>query len=117
MKAGKAVAWIGLAMMTLGLANGFIYGDFFNDGAKLMANPWGVMSMIDLYVGFALFSMWIVFREKSIAGSIAWVTMMMVLGFFTACIYLLKVFYKSDGDWLAFFLGAKKDDVISKLKV
>jgi len=116
MKTGKMVAWIGLAMMTLGLANGFINGDFLNDGADLMANPWGVMSMIDLYVGFALFSIWIVFREKSFVSSFTWVLLMMVLGFFTACIYLLNAFYKSNGDWLAFFLGAKKDEVISKIK-
>ncbi|HKL10629.1 MAG TPA: DUF1475 family protein [Clostridia bacterium] len=116
MKAGKAVAWIGLAMMTLGLANGFINGDFLSDGAKLMANPWGVMSMIDLYVGFALFSVWIVFREKSFAKSFAWVIMMMVLGFFTACIYVLNAFYKSNGDWLDFYLGARKDEIISRIK-
>ncbi len=34
--------------------------------AKLLAMPWGIVSLVDLYVGFALFSIWIVYREKAI---------------------------------------------------
>lgn len=43
----------------------FISGDFAADGAKLMALPWGIVSLVDLYVGFMLFSVWIVYLEKS----------------------------------------------------
>lgn len=116
MKYGKAITWVGLVMMTIGLLNGFINGDFLGDGAKLMANPWGIMSMIDLYVGFTLFSMWIVFREKSLAASLVWVVSMMTLGFFAGCIYVLIAFKNSKGDWLAFFLGANKEKALSKVE-
>jgi hypothetical protein len=115
-KYGKMIVWFGLALMTIGLLNGFINGDFVNDGAKLMANPWGIMSMIDLYVGFTLFSIWIVFREKSSIKSFVWVGLMMVLGFFAGCIYVLNAFYKSKGDWLKFFLGDRKEKVLANAK-
>jgi O-antigen/teichoic acid export membrane protein len=105
MKIPKIITWIGLGAMTFGLMNGFINGDFFKDGQELLANPWGVMSMIDLYVGFTLFSMWIFYREKNIGKSVVWTILMMVLGFFTACIYLLIALYTSKGNWDTFYKG------------
>lgn len=105
MKLPKILTWLGLGAMTYGLANGFIQGDFVEDGKELLANPWGVMSMIDLYVGFTLFSMWIFYREKQPIKAILWTILMMVLGFFTACIYVLMALYKSKGNWDLFFKG------------
>jgi len=94
--------------MTLGLVNGFLNGDFLKDGALLLDNPWGVMSLIDLYVGFTLFSMWIAFREKSLMAKVIWIVAMMILGFFTGALYMLYVFYTCNEDWTTFFLGARK---------
>ena len=108
MKIAKIIAFIGLLAMTAGLANGFINGDFAKDGSELLANPWGVMSIIDLYVGFVLFSMWIAFREKRAIVAAAWIILVMVLGFFTASLYVLIALYSSKGDWSVFFMGARK---------
>lgn len=107
MKTAKIITWIGLFAMTFGLINGFINGDFFKDGKSLLENPWGVMSMIDLYTGFTLFSLWIFHREKNIFLSILWTILMMVLGFFTACVYILLALYKSKNNWSTFFHGNK----------
>lgn len=99
MKVAKIITWLGLLAMSLGLLNGFINGNFFSDGKELLANPWGIMSMIDLYVGFTLFSMWIFYREKSLLASVIWTLFMMILGFFTACLYILINLYGAKGDW------------------
>ncbi len=107
MKVAKIITWIGLIAMTYGLINGFLNGDFFKGGKELLANPWGIMSMIDLYVGFTLFSMWIVYREKSILNAIVWTFLMMVLGFFTGCLYVLIALYGAKGNWDKFFKGHK----------
>lgn len=107
MKIPKIITWIALGAMTFGLINGFLNGDFLVDGKELLANPWGIMSMIDLYVGFILFSMWIFYREKNIGKSIVWTILMMTLGFFTACIYVLKALYKSKGNWDMFLKGVE----------
>ena len=37
---------------------------------------------------------------------------MMILGFFTACVYILIGLYTSKGDWLKFFLGHQKENII-----
>ncbi len=83
MKAAKLIAIIGIIAMTAVLVNGFVNGNFSQDGAELLANPWGIVSFVDLYVGFALFSIWIAFREKNLLLAIVWIVLMMVLGFFT----------------------------------
>lgn len=113
MKSAKAIAWLGVIFMTVGLANGFINGNFSKDGAALLANPWGLMSMIDLYVGFVLFSMWIVFREtnKTLIGIL--IVLMMIFGFLTAALYIAFNLHRSKGDWLKFFLGHRKDSVLA----
>ncbi|MCJ7695829.1 MAG: DUF1475 domain-containing protein [Anaerolineaceae bacterium] len=115
MKIGKIFAILGVIAMSLVLIFGFTTGDFAQDGGELLANPWGVVSFVDLYVGFTLFSLWIIFREKNSLKSIIWVVLMMVLWFFTASLYVLIHLVRSNGDWLWFFLGSRKEDVLNKI--
>lgn len=56
MKIAKIIALVGLLAMTGILIYGFTVGNFLAEGAKLLAMPWGVVSLVDLYVGFTLFS-------------------------------------------------------------
>jgi len=60
---------------------------------------------VDLYVGFILFSGWIIYREKSLARSVIWVVLMMLLGNWTASLYALVALLTSRGDWKRFWLG------------
>lgn len=108
MKAAKIVAWICLLAMTAGLANAFINGDFLVDGKALFENPWGVMAMIDLYVGFTLFSIWIGYREKTMWKIIIWVVTTMIFGFLIGSIYVLKALYESKGDWSVALHGLQR---------
>ncbi len=113
MKLTKLVAVLGLTAMTAVILNGFLNGSFSQDGAELLANPWGIVSLVDLYVGFIIFSLWIAFREKSPITAGLWIILMMVLGFFTASLYLIIVIRQSRGDWLTFFLGARKEKLLA----
>jgi hypothetical protein len=107
MKAAKAIALIGLLAMTGILVYGFAVGDFSGEGAKLLAMPWGIVSLVDLYVGFALFSCWIVFREKALWPSVVWVVLMMILGFWTGALYTFLALQSSGGDWKRFWYGKR----------
>ena len=105
MKIAKVIALLGLLAMTAVLIYGFTAGDFAEEGKQLLSMPWGVVSLVDLYVGFVLFSGWIVYREKSAVRSIVWVVLMMVLGFWTASLYTLIALQSSGGDWQRFWMG------------
>ena len=109
MKFAKLLSLLGILAMTIVLVYGFTAGDFRTDGAALLQNPWGIVSMVDLYTGFALFSGWIVYREKSWGRSILWVVLMMVLGFFTASVYTFIALQTSGGDWKRFWMGRRTD--------
>lgn len=116
MKIAKLIAILGIVAMTVVLFNGFINGNFSKDGAALLANPWGIVSFVDLYVGFSLFSIWIAFREKNLFSAILWIVLMMGLGFFTGSLYLLIALIRAKGDWLSFFLGDRKQQILAELR-
>ena len=105
MKLAKAISLLGLLAMTVVLIYAFTFGDFMQDGKELLSNPWGIVSLVDLYVGFSLFSGWIIYRESSLLRSIVWVFFMMVLGFFTGALYIYIALQTSGGDWQRFFMG------------
>ncbi len=105
MKIAKFISLAGLLAMTGVLIYGFTIGDFFAEGSKLMSMPWGIVSLVDLYVGFTLFSAWIVFREKAWLPSIIWVILMMVMGFWAGALYTFMALHNSNGDWQRFWFG------------
>ncbi len=107
MKIAKLIALIGLLAMTGILVFGFTAGNFSTEGTKLLAMPWGIVSLVDLYVGFSLFSCWIVFREKDWLPSIIWVILMMVLGFWAGALYTLIALQTSGNDWKRFWYGKR----------
>lgn len=107
MKIAKLIALVGFLAMTGVLIYGFTVGDFFEEGSQLLSMPWGIVSLVDLYAGFLLFSAWIVYREKSPLRSIIWVVLMMVLGFWTGSLYTLLALQSSGGDWQRFWKGQR----------
>jgi len=110
MRLAKAIALLGVAAMSAVLIYAFTSGDLGQEGSELLSMPWGIVSLVDLYVGFILFSGWIVYRERSVVSSIIWVVLMMVLGFFTASLYTFIALQTSGGDWRRFWLGRRWQD-------
>jgi len=105
MRIAKLVALLGLVAMTVVLVYGFAVGDFSGEGSELLRMPWGIVSLVDLYVGFALFCGWIIYREEAIGRKIVWCLLMMVLGFWAASLYVLLALERSDGNWDCFWRG------------
>jgi len=110
MNIAKVLAILGVLAMTAVLIYGFTAGDFGSDGGEIINNPWGIVSLVDLYTGFILFSAWIIFREGLTLRSVVWVILMMVLGFFTASLYALIALYQSGEDWQKFWMGNRVDE-------
>ncbi len=107
MRIAKIVSLVGLLAMTGILIYGFTLGNFSSEGSRLLAMPWGLVSLVDLYVGFSLFSCWIVFRENRILAALIWVVLMMVLGFWAGALYTFLALQSSGGDWKRFWYGRR----------
>lgn len=110
MTVAKVVSGLGVVVMTLAIGYAFITGDFNAEGKLLLSMPWGIVSLVDLYTGFTLFSMWIIFREKSLWRAAVWVVLLMTLGFFTGALYTFIALHTSGGDWNRFFMGERSKD-------
>jgi hypothetical protein len=105
MRIAKVIAVLGVIVMGSILIYGFVMGDFAGEGAQLLSMPWGIVSLVDVYTMFTLFSVWVVYREKSILRSAIWVLLIMVLGAFVCSLYSLIALQTSGGDWRRFWLG------------
>ena len=105
MDQAKVAAVLGaIAMMGI-ITYGFIGGDFAAEGRQLLGMPWGRVSLVDLYVGFVLFSCWIVYRDGFSLASTLWIAAVMVLGSLSICVYVLVALQRSRRDWALFFRG------------
>jgi hypothetical protein len=107
MRIAKVISLLGLLAMTGILVYGFTVGDFSGEGSRLLAMPWGIVSLVDLYVGFTLFSCWIVYREKRVLPAVIWVVLMMVLGFWAGALYTFLALQNSRADWRRFWMGRR----------
>lgn len=76
-------------LMSSALVYGFASGEgFFESGGELLRNPWGTVTVIDLYLALALFGAWII-RREGVKRSIPWLVGLMVGGSLTAGLYLV----------------------------
>jgi hypothetical protein len=105
MKAAAVLVGLGAVVMIGILAFAFLEGDFASEGRRLLSMPWGIVSLVDLYVGFFLFSAWVLFRERRMLTSLCWIVGVMVLGSLTICLYILVSIRASKGDLRVLFLG------------
>jgi len=109
---GKKIALVYLIALTLvmgaALAYGFIVGDFWEDGGELVDNPWGIVSLFDVYVGFFFFIGWIVYRESCPGIILAWSVAILLGGNVVSGLYAVVTLIRSKGDAKFFFMGDGK---------
>ncbi len=84
--------------MIMALAYGFYVGDLSKEGEQLMAMPWGIITIIDVYVGILFFSAWVWYREQYAWISMIWIVSFICLGNFATAIYLLKAVLEAKGN-------------------
>ena len=111
MKFAKILTILGALAMGLALFHGFTQGDLQTEGSLISSLPWGVVSLVDVYVGFFLFSGWVIYRERNILVALLWAIAFMVLGNFVTSIYALLALFRSDGNWAKFWLGKNNLEV------
>jgi len=108
MKPIKAFAWFGLALMSAAIIYGFLYGDFSGEGRMFLNLVWGRVTMIDLYLSFGVFIIWILYRESNWIWKTTWTLFILTSGSFAICLYLLVTLYRSHNNPRIFFMGHPK---------
>ncbi len=95
-------------VMAGALVYGFTVGDFWKDGGELVENPWGIVSLFDVYVGFFFIIGWIVYRESCLGVILVWSIAILLGGNVVSGLYAVIALIRSKGDPKVFFLGGEK---------
>ncbi len=94
----RLIAAFGLIVMISALAFGFSNGNFFTEGNHLMTMPWGIVTIVDIYVGLLFFSAWVWYREKSTTVKVFWTLLFIGLGNLATAVYLIKALTEARGN-------------------
>lgn len=105
MRVAKWIALLGALAQGGILIYGFTQGDFTGAGSFFFHDPWGIVSLVDVYVGFVFFSAWVFFREKKWWVALLWVAAIMILGNFPAGVYAFLALQNSENNWQKFWMG------------
>lgn len=87
-----------LLMLLLAAATYAVWaGDFLLELKAMSSMPWIVVTLLDVYIGFILFSLWVFWREQNTLPAIIIAATVMVLGNIASCLYLLYAVHGADG--------------------
>ena len=98
---------LGALVMFGFIVRAVVVGDFSNEGTILITMPWGLVSLVDIYLGLLLFSFWVLWREGFSKIGFFWVTLILILGNMLSCIYILKACDDAKGNINKFWLGQR----------
>ena len=89
MKLIRLILLVSICLFILALGLAFTRGDFGGEASLIYQMIWGKIMLLDLYVGFVCFSVFIFFIEKNWKKVFLWALPLMVLGNVVALVYLL----------------------------
>ena len=101
------VAWAGLIALLIALSYALSVGHFASDGGALMENPWGLATVLDVYVGIALFCCWVAWREASAPRAVVWIALIALGGNLISTLYVLLALRASGGEFEKFWHGPR----------
>ena len=105
MRIAKWIALLGALAQGVILIFGFTQGDFAAAGSFFFRDPWGIVSLVDVYVGFMFFCAWVVYREKNWWAALLWVVSILILGNFPTGVYAYLALRNSGNNWQKFWMG------------
>ena len=103
------IAYSGFLIMLTIVCYALAYGNFFVEGAVLVDMVWGLVTLVDLYLGLLLFSFWVMCREENKTIALLWSVLILLLGNMLSCLYILKSFYEAEGSMTRFWLGKRSN--------
>lgn len=109
MRAAIVLAGLAALGMFVLIGRAVADGSFWEEGSILFALAWGKVTLADLYVGFGLFSGWVIFREKHLARALSFVVLVLTLGNAFTSVYVLVALLRSRGSWTRFWLGHRSE--------
>ena len=105
----SVLAVLGCISMLVSILYAFNSGHFLDEFQIIGNLSWGFVSIIDLYFGLFVFSLWVLWREKFSLTGLFWSVLIIGLGNLSSSVYLLVCVFKANGDVKRFCLGRNYD--------
>ena len=83
-----------------------LQSNFFENASEVAGTPWGIVTLVDLYLGFVFIALWIIFREKGFPRVI-WLLGLFFLGNLTTALYIIYCIKEANGNLEVFFIGKR----------
>jgi len=74
-----------------------LHESVFSGGAKIISEPWGIATLFDTYFGFFFFTLWVWYKERSLAMKVGWFIFIMCFGNIAMAIFFLKEIRRVSG--------------------
>ncbi len=74
------VAWLAVGLMAAAIAVAATRASFGAEGSTLVGLAWGRVTLIDLYTGILLVSVWVWWREANPVRALVWIIVFVVTG-------------------------------------
>lgn len=103
----RALALLALLCMALALVYGLASGDFGREARALAGMPWGLVAIIDVYIGLLFFSVWMIFRERNWPRGALWLLAFLGLGNLATAVYVIKALNEANGRLAVFLYGPR----------
>jgi hypothetical protein len=91
----RTLSILGVAIMAVAIVLGLLAGGFSDEGSEILALTWGKVTLVDLYVGFVFFGLWVWARERKLTTALPWWVALVFLGNFAAALYLARASFAS----------------------
>lgn len=100
-------SFAGFLIMAGTIIYALVSGSFWTEGPVLVDMPWGLVSLVDIYLGLLIFSAWVLWREQFSLIAGLWALLIIILGNMITCLYILKACWTADGDMVKFWHGSR----------
>ena len=107
-------AGTGFIVMTGTIVYALSTGNFWTEGPALLEMSWGLVSLVDTYIGLVLFSCWVLWREQFQLNGFFWVILIIGLGNMISCLYILGACVQANGDMIRFWIGSKATEELAR---
>lgn len=77
------------AIVWASMNSGPLHGSLVDQGGVMLTLPWGVVTLLDLYIGFAFMAVIIMLAERSWLVGLLWALPLFFLGNVWAAVWLL----------------------------
>ncbi|MEX1081124.1 MAG: DUF1475 family protein [Halofilum sp. (in: g-proteobacteria)] len=113
-RALRLLAGVCLLLLAAVLVYAVGYGYAWAQLGAIASIAWGQVLLVDLYVGFALFAAWMLWREGPGLAAAIWIVALLTLGNLVSCIYIFNALYQARRDGHRFWHGRRAPGLYSE---